>query len=60
MALTRKWIKKSILSGLISIAVFQGATYAATKVGIEHLAFSNDSRQILYISNSNRCWSRQK
>ena len=51
MALTRKWIKKSILSGLISIAVFQGATHAATKVGIEHLAFSNDSRQILYISN---------
>ena len=51
MALTRKWIKSSILSGLISIVAFQGATHAATKVGIEHLAFSNDSRQILYISN---------
>ena len=51
MALTKKWIKNSMLSGLIGIVVYQGVVQAAPKVGIAHLAYSNDSRQILYISN---------
>lgn len=51
MALTRKWIKNSIISSLISLAAYQSVTQAAGKVGIEHLAYSKDSSQILYISN---------
>ena len=51
MDLSKTFLKTSVMSCFTAVFAFQGLAQATVKSSIEHLAFSKDSRQILFISN---------
>lgn len=51
MSIRKKYRKYLIIIGLVALLSCQGLAQAAEKTGIEHLAYSKDASQILYMSN---------